>query len=155
MSRHSGPDFRVPPSDERCEAMVRGIPNYNFEWQRRDHRCPRRANQSRAGRSVCYQHGAAKKVRWHNGGTSMTETPQDRDSRKRLLEVIDITPTWKSLIPAIVTMITDGSAETKTIGMEQLMRMATAADAYNLTVRAMRAAEHAENVIPEAPGHGS
>jgi hypothetical protein len=130
MSQHSGPHFNVVANDLRCEAMVAGIPSYHWEWQRLDHRCPRRANQSRAGRLVCYQHGAAKKVQWHNGGTSVAETPQDRSGRKKLLETIDATPTWVSLIPALVSMVRDGSAETQTIGVEQLIRMAKAADAY-------------------------
>lgn len=103
----------------------------------------------------------------------MSDTPQNDASRKRLLEVIDCTPTWKELVPALVTMVCEGNAKTQNIGMEQLMRMATAADAYNASVHrmqeALRVGEQAMSELrervnriaagsaepPEAPGHGS
>jgi hypothetical protein len=66
VSRHEGPDFRVVPDDQRCEAMVRGVKSHNFEWQRVDHRCPREANQGRAGRMVCHIHGRSKRVEWYS-----------------------------------------------------------------------------------------
>lgn len=64
MSQHSGPHFRVVPDDERCEAIVLGIAHCYWEWQRVDHRCPRRANQGRAGRMVCHLHAKAKEVKY-------------------------------------------------------------------------------------------
>jgi hypothetical protein len=63
MSRHDGPDFFVP-DDERCEAIVKGMPSYSYEWMRHDHRCPRKANQSRGPYTVCHIHARAKQVRF-------------------------------------------------------------------------------------------
>lgn len=61
MTRHSGPEY-VAPDDERCEALVKGQPSWNFEWMRHDHRCPRRANQMRGLISVCHVHARAKRI---------------------------------------------------------------------------------------------
>jgi hypothetical protein len=66
VSHHKGPDFRLPPDDQRCEAIVQGHPSYNWEWMRVDHRCPRRANQGRVGRMVCHIHARAKEVRFND-----------------------------------------------------------------------------------------
>jgi hypothetical protein len=62
MSRHDGPDFYVP-EDQRCEALVAGHRSWHWKWLRVDHRCPRRANQMRAGLAVCHIHGRSKQVR--------------------------------------------------------------------------------------------
>ena len=62
MSQHSGPHWDVVTDDQRCEAIVKGMPSYHWEWMRVDHRCPRRANQGRAGHMVCHIHGRAKQV---------------------------------------------------------------------------------------------
>jgi hypothetical protein len=62
VSRHSGPDFTVPPDDQRCEALVKGKSAPYFEWQREDHRCPRRAVQCRGPIAVCPGHARAKFV---------------------------------------------------------------------------------------------
>lgn len=54
----------VAPDDQRCEALVRGHPSWTFDWQRVDHRCPKRANQGRAGRIVCHIHARSKQITW-------------------------------------------------------------------------------------------
>lgn len=61
LSRHSGPEWTAP-SDQRCEALVKGQPSYCYAWMRLDRRCPRRANQMRGDMAVCYQHATAKKI---------------------------------------------------------------------------------------------
>lgn len=97
----------------------------------------------------------------------MSDKPQDKASRKVLVDTIDCTPTWKELVPALITMVRDGNAETATIGTEQLMRMATTADAYNRAMHrmteALRSGEQAmaelrarvEHITREAPDHGA
>ena len=62
VSRHDRPEY-IAPDDIRCEALVKG------------HRCPRRANQSREGRSVCWQHGAMKCFISWDSKTTGTGTP--------------------------------------------------------------------------------
>jgi len=57
--------------------------------------------------------------------------------RKRLLETIDCTPSWQEVLPALITMLQEGSAETKSGAMTELMRMARLADAYNVMQKAM------------------
>jgi hypothetical protein len=71
MSKHSGPDFYVP-DEEKCEAIVKGIRGYVFEWQRIDHRCPRRANQGRNGHVVCHIHARSKEVNFKGGNNGTT-----------------------------------------------------------------------------------
>lgn len=66
MSRHSGPEYTAP-DDIRCEAIVKGHPSYHWEWVRKDHRCPKKANQMRAGYAVCYQHATVKNVEYIGG----------------------------------------------------------------------------------------
>lgn len=61
MTKHSGPES-VAPDDQRCEALVKGKPNYTFDWMKVDHRCPRRANQMRGPIACCYQHARMETV---------------------------------------------------------------------------------------------
>ena len=63
MSRHSGPEYTAP-DDIRCEAIVKGIKHYHWEWCKVDHRCPRKSNQMRGLKQVCYQHAVAKEVEY-------------------------------------------------------------------------------------------
>jgi hypothetical protein len=65
---HSGPEYEAP-DDIRCEALVKGHPSYVYEWQRRDHRCPRRANQMRGPRQVCFQHARMREVEYVEPGS--------------------------------------------------------------------------------------
>ncbi|WP_298983414.1 hypothetical protein [uncultured Roseibium sp.] len=43
-------------------------------------------------------------------------------------ETIDMTPTWKSLLPAIIAAIEHGTPKGRRIALEELERMAYAAD---------------------------
>lgn len=64
MSFHSGPEG-VPPDDQRCEALVRGKSGLFYEWTKHDHRCAKRANQSRGSLAVCHIHARTKVLeRW-------------------------------------------------------------------------------------------
>lgn len=54
------------PVELRCEALVKGKPNYAFVWMRHDHRCPRKANQMRGPHQVCWQHAQMKRVEYFN-----------------------------------------------------------------------------------------
>jgi hypothetical protein len=45
--------------------------------------------------------------------------------------MIDITPTWKGLLPLFLTALEIGTDEGKRAAKEELVRMAEAADAYN------------------------
>jgi hypothetical protein len=129
----------VPPDDQRCEALVAGIPSYNFEWQRLDHRCPRRANQGRAGRAVCYSHAKAKRLRFYTGEKVVTGTERRADGERRaLVEMIDMTPTWQGILPALIVMLTEGNANTREAGRLELEKMARAADLYNASMKPAR-----------------
>lgn len=48
---------------------------------------------------------------------------------------IDLTPTWVSLLPMLLASYTDGNDKGRAIALEELKRMATAADAYNASRR--------------------
>jgi hypothetical protein len=65
MTFQHRPEYQAP-DDIRCEAVVKGHPNYNFEWMRYDHRCPRRANQMRGQFMVCFQHAAMKNPKFRD-----------------------------------------------------------------------------------------
>lgn len=62
MTQHSGPDFKVPEQGDRCQAIVKGQPNWNWQWMRVDHQCPKTANQGRDGKLVCHVHARAKTI---------------------------------------------------------------------------------------------
>jgi len=81
MSRHRGPDFFVP-EEERCEAIVKGVPSYHWQWMRIDHRCPRKANQSRGFHVVCHIHARAKQVNF------IAENQQDEKSVENPVNVL-------------------------------------------------------------------
>ena len=46
-------------------------------------------------------------------------------------EFVDITPTWLDILPGLVGVIQDGSAEGKIRAFAELQRMAKAADLFN------------------------
>ena len=140
MSQHSGPHHRLPPDDQRCEALVPGHPSYNWEWMRYDHRCPRKANQARSGRSVCYQHGAMKKVQFINGGSSVTKetipSPREFDAPfKKLVGTFDLTPLWSELLPMMLEIYHTGNDGQRETLRNEFRRMAMAADAHVATVK--------------------
>lgn len=65
MSNHYGPEG-VAPDDIRCMATAKGTGTKTYwEWTRKDHQCPRPAQQCREGIAVCYIHArTAKLVPW-------------------------------------------------------------------------------------------
>lgn len=136
MSRHSGPHFTVPPDDQRCEAMVRGIPSYNFEWQRLDHRCPRRANQTRGlpfsveTIAVCHAHARSKTIEPFQRRASMADEPIP--SPKNKVGTVDMTPHWIEILPLLLEAHADEeNYERHSAALTELERMARAADGYN------------------------
>lgn len=66
MAYRDMPDWIVPPSHLRCEAMTKSTVTFQ-DWRRESHRCIKRATQSRAGKSVCNLHGSMKNVKYWNG----------------------------------------------------------------------------------------
>jgi hypothetical protein len=48
----------------------------------------------------------------------------------RKVETIDCTPTWESLVPALLACIENGNATSRAFAMGELSRMARIADAY-------------------------
>lgn len=47
------------------------------------------------------------------------------------METIDITPTWEAILPALIAVIRDGKPEGQALAIQELHRMAQAADLYN------------------------
>lgn len=56
------------------------------------------------------------------------------------MTTIDLTPTWAGLLPALLAAVSDGTAEGRQIAMEELKRMAGAADRWNENAGKMVAA---------------
>lgn len=48
-----------------------------------------------------------------------------------MTEIIDITPTWVGILPALIAVIRDGSPEGRKYAIAELERMADAADRFN------------------------
>lgn len=44
---------------------------------------------------------------------------------------IDLTPTWAGILPALIAVIRDGTPEGQRLALEELRRMADAADRFN------------------------
>lgn len=63
MSYRDRPEF-CAPDDQRCEAIVRGTKQTYQHWRQVDHRCVRRAQQSRMGCAVCHIHARVKEVQF-------------------------------------------------------------------------------------------
>lgn len=53
---------------------------------------------------------------------------------KKLVEVIDLTPTWGEMVPILMALL-EGNAEQHATAHMELTKMATCADAYNAMVR--------------------
>lgn len=51
---------------------------------------------------------------------------------KKPIRTIDITPTWRAILPVLLAAYKDGTETGQRLALEELQRMATAADAYNL-----------------------
>lgn len=45
--------------------------------------------------------------------------------------VIDMTPTWRGILPILLAALEDGTPEGKRIAREEIQRMADAADLWN------------------------
>ena len=52
------------------------------------------------------------------------------------METIDVTPTWRDILPILLIGLTDGNKEGKRIAREELARMADAADKWNAHCKA-------------------
>ena len=48
-------------------------------------------------------------------------------------KTINCTPTWEGLLPAIIHLIESGGPSAKKIAIEELEKMARAADLYNVS----------------------
>jgi len=46
-------------------------------------------------------------------------------------QYIDMTPTWEGILPILIAGIENGTFESRKTAIEELMRMAKLADAYN------------------------
>lgn len=53
----------------------------------------------------------------------------------REVEVIDLTPTWSDILPALLLVLRDGNEQGKAIATGELVRMAEIADKYNELVK--------------------
>jgi hypothetical protein len=51
---------------------------------------------------------------------------------------IDLTPLWSGILPALIAVLQTGSAEGRKLAIDELYRMAEAADAYNETIKTVR-----------------
>lgn len=51
---------------------------------------------------------------------------------------IDITPTWRGLLPVFLALIESGTAEGRKTAREELQRMAEAADKFNELTKAAK-----------------
>lgn len=57
---------------------------------------------------------------------------------------IDLTPLWERILPALILLIEQGTAEGRKTAIDELTKMAKLADAYVAVGRTFRAAEHSE-----------
>lgn len=55
---------------------------------------------------------------------------------KKPAGTIDLTPTWRAILPILILALTDGTETGRKIAREELARMADAADAYNKETKA-------------------
>lgn len=67
MAFRDMPDFIVPPSHLRCEAMTKPVKNTYQDWLRKPHRCIHRSVQGRDGRTVCGLHSRVTNVTYWDG----------------------------------------------------------------------------------------
>lgn len=49
--------------------------------------------------------------------------------------IINCTPTWEALLPAIISLIETGGPSAKKIAKEELHKMACAADKFNISAK--------------------
>lgn len=69
-------------------------------------------------------------------GTYMRHEPVNVGCElKKFVRTIDMTPTWRGILPYLILSVENGNAEGRKIAIEELQRMADAADAYNASVK--------------------
>jgi hypothetical protein len=61
-------------------------------------------------------------------------------TEKTKVGMIDMTPTWAAIMPALIAAIRDGTPEGQRIAEAELMRLAKSADAANAANKAKAAA---------------
>jgi len=49
---------------------------------------------------------------------------------RRVVEIIDMTPTWENIAGVIERLLTEGNANARQVGRAELLRMARLADLY-------------------------
>lgn len=64
MTFRHHPEYTAP-DELRCDALVRGRKGWP-DWAQQDHRCPPKATQSRACKSVCWQHANLPELEYVN-----------------------------------------------------------------------------------------
>lgn len=80
------------------------------------------------------QFNAAKTKRQPNLVDEIKRNDHQLENIKRHVGTIDLTPTWRSILPMLLAGIQDGNAVGKKIAIEELRRMAEAADLYNASI---------------------
>ena len=58
----------------------------------------------------------------------------DKQPLKRQVGTIDLTPTWRGVLPMLLAGIENGTPESRKIAIEELQKMAEAADLYNASI---------------------
>jgi hypothetical protein len=72
------------------------------------------------------------------------------NNAKRPAGKIDLTPTWKGVLPIIIAALEDGTPEGKRLAKLELAQMAKAADLYNASVPPMTDDAIKNSNTPEA-----
>jgi hypothetical protein len=54
------------------------------------------------------------------------------------MKTIDLTPTWKQILPSLRVIVENASLDGKNLAWEEIARMADAADRYNQSTKAAR-----------------
>lgn len=70
----------------------------------------------------------AKKDAVRNGSQNLYSKGEEMKTK---IGTIDLTPTWRALLPVFLLALEEGTEEGKQIAREELGRMADAADGYN------------------------
>lgn len=65
------------------------------------------------------------------------------DTEKKVVEYVDITPTWEGILPALLAIYVDGDSKGRAHAITELQRMAKAADAYGALLKSQKEASDA------------
>lgn len=60
-------------------------------------------------------------------------------------KTIDLTPTWRGIMPALLAAVRDGTPESRSIAIEELNRLADFADAVNRKPEPLGPVENVES----------